>query len=178
MKFKKTIIWISIVLSLLLLLIIFSCFFYFFHIPKKYKVEVEATASQFNVDKNLIYAVMKVESNFKANAVSRVGAVGLMQIMPQTANFICMSLKENLDVYNYKDNIKMGVWYLRYLQNKFTNMTNMLAAYNAGEGTVQKWLQQTDITENGVLQNIPYKETACYVKKVEKFYRWYTKIKV
>lgn len=178
MKYKKTILLISVLFSLLLLLLLIACFFYFFHIPKKYRVEVEAAANQFQIDKNLLYAVIKVESNFKEGAISRVGAIGLMQIMPQTANFICMSLKENLDVYAYRDNIKMGAWYLRYLQNKFVNTTNTLAAYNAGEGTVQKWLQQTDITENGVLKNIPYKETANYVKRVNKFYRWYAKIQV
>ena len=176
MKFKKTILWVSVVLGLLILLAIFSALYYFLYVPKRYRQEAERAALNFQIDKNLVLAVMKVESNFNKKAVSRVGAVGLMQIMPQTANFINASLQQNLDIHNYKDNIKMGAWYLQYLKNKFTDTRSVLAAYNAGEGTVQKWLAQSDITINGRLENIPYKETANYVKKAEKFYSIYGKI--
>ncbi len=176
MKLKKWIIATSFIAIFILIVSLISIAFYFFYIPKQYKREVNIVTEQFGVDKNLILAVMKVESNFQANAMSRVGAVGLMQLMPRTAQFITETLHEDLDINNYRDNIKMGAWYLQYLQNKFIDRKTVLAAYNAGEGTVLKWLRQNNLSLGDKLDSIPYKETNDYVIKVERFYKIYRKI--
>ena len=109
-------------------------------------------ASKYNVEPNLVKAVVKVESSNNPNAVSKTGAIGLGQLMPSTAKAM------GVNPYNPEDNIKGTVKYLDYLNKKFNGDTKkVLASYNAGPNAVQK--------HNGVP---PYKETQNYVKKEEK----------
>lgn len=109
-------------------------------------------ASKYNVEPNLVKAVVKVESSNNPNAVSKAGAIGLGQLLPSTAKAM------GVNPYNPEDNIKGTVKYLDYLNKKFNGDTKkVLASYNAGPNAVQK--------HNGIP---PYKETQNYVKKVEK----------
>ena len=109
-------------------------------------------ASKYNVEPNLVKAVVKVESSNNPNAVSKAGGIGLGQLLPSTAKAM------GVNPYNPEDNIKGTVKYLDYLNKKFNGDTKkVLASYNAGLNAVQK--------HNGVP---PYKETQNYVKKVEK----------
>jgi soluble lytic murein transglycosylase len=104
----------------------------------------------------LVRAVIKAESDFDPMAISRAGAVGLMQLMPQTA-----SLMDVHDVYNPDQNIEGGTRYLRQLLDRFNgNLPLALAAYNAGETAVERY------------QSLPpFEETRLYVKKVLRYYR-------
>ena len=121
------------------------------------------------LDPALVYAVMKAESGFNEEAESPAGALGLMQLMPATAEFICRKHGVPFELERLKEgeyNTRLGCLYLKYLGERFEEET-MIAAYNAGEGTVSRWLENAEFSEDGrTLKRIPYPETAAYVKKV------------
>lgn len=155
--------------------IIFICFCYVFA-PVKFSNFVVGASNEFNVDKNLIYSVISVESGFRPSVVSPHGAVGLMQIMPQTAEWIALELGE--DDYNLRDpktNIYFGTFYLSHLIKKYSNTATALACYNAGEGTARAWFTETEMGYMVNEKAISYPETANYIKKVRQklqFYRF------
>ena len=125
---------------------------------EKYGAEIWKASQRYSVDYNLVRAVIKAESNFNPNAVSRTGARGLMQLMPQTANLLQVS-----DSFHPDQNIDGGVRYLRYLLNLFNdNLSLALAAYNAGENAVFRY--------RGVP---PYQETQIYVQRVLRYFEKY-----
>ena len=143
--------------------------------PDKYMEYVSQYAYEYNVPETVILAVIKVESDFNAGAVSSVGAKGLMQMMPDT--FEWLRSEEHLDERLHEDDlfepqisIKYGTYYLSYLHKKFDrNWDTALAAYNGGEGNVAKWLKNPEYSDgNGNLTYIPFKETRNYVQKVNK----------
>ena len=143
-------------------------------VPRRYAEEVRLYARQAELEEELVFAVIRAESNFRADAVSSAGAVGLMQIMPQTALFVEELSGRRLDVRDPAENIDLGTAYLRYLFGRFSSLTQVLAAYNAGEGTVRTWLSRADLTDKqGDLARIPYPETARYVRRVKIFYNCY-----
>lgn len=132
----------------------------------------------YNVDANLVFAVIKAESDFDENAVSQKGAVGLMQILPSTGQFIAERLGleySETELFDSDTNIKLGTYYIGYLSKKFTVRETMLAAYNAGEGNVRYWL--SEYSEDGEkLDLIPFKETEQYVIKVKSHFERYRKV--
>ena len=144
--------------------------------PFPYRSTLESYSSRWKVDKFLAVAVMKVESNFSEEAHSQSGAVGLMQIMPETAAWIAYQLGESPekvadDINNLRDpetNIRYGTWYLAELKAEFKgNDVLALAAYNAGRGNVREWMEQNHWNENfSDINKIPYAETRDYVKRV------------
>lgn len=129
------------------------------------------------IEASLAYAVMKAESGFREDARSRAGAVGLMQLKPSTAEFICQIEQLPFSAERLTDgayNIGLGCRYLKYLLERFSVQETALAAYNAGEGTVRGWLKNADYSADGLtLLEIPYSETRAYVKKVIKFKKIY-----
>lgn len=131
---------------------------------KKYSEIINCACKTYKVETSLVYAVIYTESKFDRNAVSNKGAIGLMQIMPKTAEFIAeiSGIVNGYDIKDAKTNINFGVCYLSYLFKKYGSELLVLACYNAGEGNVAKWQENGEIT----LNNIPYKETASYVKRV------------
>lgn len=150
--------------------------------PKKYSEYVNRYAKEYNVDDNLIYAIIKAESNFNQNAESHKNAKGLMQLMNSTAEDVAKSMKIN---YNEKDlskpdvNIKLGVKYISDLIIKYKSIELALAAYNAGSGKVDNWIKDKTLKEDGSnIENIPYKETNNYVRKILRDYKIYKDIYV
>lgn len=138
--------------------------------PFPYRNTIEKLAAQYNVDRFLAISVMKVESNFAENALSHSGAVGLMQIMPETANWIAYCLNEtpNVNLHDTEVNIKYGIWYIAELQDEFFgNDVLALAAYNAGRGNVRHWIETQGWDEKfSDVDAIPYAETRNYIKRV------------
>ena len=126
----------------------------------KYDGLITKAANKFKLDSALIKAVIKAESNFNHRAVSRVGAQGLMQLMPKTASDLKVE-----DSFHPEKNIEGGARYLRYLLNTYKgDLTLALAAYNAGEKAVAKYNYNVP----------PYRETQNYVKRVFSFYKSYS----
>ena len=123
----------------------------FFASSVPYGSAIHEKAQKYGVDPALVAAVVETESRFRPNARSRVGARGLMQLMPRTGRWLGARNLNDPD-----QNLDAGVKYLKYLQNRFDgNLNKTIAAYNAGEGNVRRY--------NGVP---PFHETRSYVKKV------------
>ena len=147
--------------------------------PVKYEEEVNKYCAKFNVETALVEAVMREESKFNEKAISRSGAIGLMQIMPETGEWIAKQLDEDFgDMYEVDRNIRYGVWYLSELNFEFgENKILALAAYNAGRGTVWDWIDEYGWNKNfDQVNEIPYSETRDYVKRVLRSYAKYKSI--
>lgn len=151
--------------------------------PIKYSEYVEKYSRKFNVDALLIYSIMKAESNFNENAVSSSEAKGLMQLMEATALEMANKVEETLEEDSFLDpekNIMLGIKYYSELQEKYSgNMLLALAAYNAGIGNVDGWIEAGIVKEDGSnIENIPFKETNMYVRKIVNNYKMYKKLYV
>lgn len=143
-----------------------------------YSEYVERYAKEYNVEPLLIYSIIKAESNFDDEAVSGKGATGLMQLMDNTAKEIAtnesLEYVSNESLFDPETNIKLGVKYFADLIAIFKNEAVALAAYNAGMGTVQGWIDKGTIKADGSdIENIPYNETNMYVRKILKDYDIY-----
>jgi soluble lytic murein transglycosylase-like protein len=126
---------------------------------KRYTRLIDRVSRELSLDRNLIHAVVRVESAFDPQAVSRAGAVGLMQLMPGTAKRYGVR-----DSRNPTQNVYAGVLHLRKLIQRFDDVVLALAAYNAGENAVINYGYEVP----------PYPETQDYVRKVLTFYRHYS----
>jgi soluble lytic murein transglycosylase len=127
---------------------------------------VVAEIDDKRVDEHIIRAIMKQESNFNPTVVSKSGAMGLMQLMPQTAQWL--KIENPFDIY---ENIRGGALFYRDRLNEFGSMHVALAAYNAGQGTVKTWLKDKRYSADGrTLKYIPYEETRHYVPVVIRNY--------
>lgn len=139
--------------------------------PIKYEDLVEKYSRENGLDEFLVYAVIKTESGFDPNAESGVGARGLMQIMSDTFEWVKFRLGDEdtrfLEMYDPGTNIRYGCWLLGYLYKEFGNVETTMAAYHAGRGQVNQWLEDKDISADGVhLDVIPISDTAHYVRKI------------
>lgn len=150
--------------------------------PIKYEETVTKYSQLYELDPYMVYSIIKVESSFDEKAESNKGARGLMQITPSTGEWIAEKLKikefNSDDLFLPETNIMMGTWYFNYLTEKFDNDINLaIAAYNAGPGNVQNWLNDENISHTGEeLNRIPYKETENYVKKFNNAYTQYKEL--
>ena len=147
--------------------------------PQKYSELVEEYSSLYGVPSEIVYAVIKAESDFDPFAVSRAGAIGLMQLMPSTFLWLTEMTGESLAGSSLTDpeiNIRYGTFLLRFLYDCYDDYDLVFAAYNAGMGNVSKWLSSNEYAENGRLVRIPFKETEKYVKTVNKYVKQYEKI--
>lgn len=148
--------------------------------PHKYADSVEKYSAQYDVDPDLVYAVIRTESSFRTDAGSEAGAAGLMQIMPETFEWLCMRMGEQAsfsDLYDPDTAIRFGTYLLHLLLEEFGDTHTSLAAYHAGRGRVGEWLRDASISPDGVtLRHIPYPDTAHYVRKVDGAMQMYKKI--
>ncbi|MDX9873260.1 MAG: lytic transglycosylase domain-containing protein [Clostridia bacterium] len=169
--------WLKKIVLIIIILYLFSAlinsaWFLKFSYPYPHREIITEAGGKYGVDPYLAAAIMRVESKFDARAVSRVGARGLMQIMPETGRWIAQQMK----ITEYTDellfvpefNLPMGIWYIAYLKDAFQNDTvKVLAAYNAGEHKVKGWLSAgvwTGLKQD--IAQIPYAETRRYIDKV------------
>jgi soluble lytic murein transglycosylase len=139
--------------------------------PHAYWNIVEPVSQQYSIDPFLVLSVMREESTFDPNAKSTAGALGLMQLMPQTAFRLNRDLHLRITnvshVCNVRNNIHVGTFYLSTLIREFGSYAYALAAYNAGEEKVRKWIQKGNYKSvDEFIEDIPYNETRNYVKKV------------
>ena len=151
--------------------------------PQSYSEQVKKYSREFGVEEPLIYAVIRTESGFRPEVESSVGALGLMQIMPSTFDW----LQEDLDggiVYSSDSladpdvNIRYGTYLLSILLKEHNNdIRTVAAAYNAGTAAVSSWLEDSAYSSDGLtLSAIPYEETEHYVERVDDAYEMYKKL--
>lgn len=184
MKSNKMIIVIAVILLAITVIFLLKDKILRIIYPQNYKEIVNIYAEEYGVDENLIFAVIKAESNFDENAVSHKNAIGLMQIMEETAEDIVTRYGIDIDKDNFNEeikkvenNINIGTKYLSTLLETYGNKEIAVAAYNAGIGTVNNWIEKGIIRNDGTdIENIPYKETNNYVRKILRNYEIYQRI--
>ena len=142
--------------------------------PMRYSELIGRSCEEFGVDESLIYAIIHTESGFDAEARSSVGALGLMQIMPETFEWLqtCLPPEREMteaELLVPEVNIRYGVYYVSRLERLFGSDTLVAAAYHAGQGSVLRWLDESGI-EAGAFsrEDIPSAATCHYVSKVER----------
>ena len=137
---------------------------------------IENASTQYGMDPLLITAIMKVESGFDPHARSHADAFGLMQVRQPTADWCAQRIGLlQFDLMNPEDNIRIGVHFFAYLMEKYNgNIDVALAAYNAGEGNVDRWLNDPRFSQDGVnLDDMPFRETIMYVRNVNRHWNNY-----
>lgn len=150
--------------------------------PLKYEALVEKYSSENNIDKFLIYAIIRVESNFKPDAVSNVGARGLMQIMEETFEWIRFRLGDSEELsydsmFEAEQNIRYGCYLVGYLTRYYENLDAAVCAYHAGVGSVDSWLSDSQYSRDGVsLDKVPAADTNHYLSKVNNALNYYHKL--
>lgn len=144
--------------------------------PNVYAYEVKKASEDYGIEKERIYAVMRVESNFKPKAVSRADARGLTQMLPSTYKELCdkRGVKYNVeDLFNPAVSIDFGMYYLKWLYDYFGDWDLAHMAYNAGIGNVKKWLENPEYCKDGKIVYIPVTQTREYVKQINYYYNEY-----
>lgn len=146
--------------------------------PQKYNEYVEKYALEYGVDTMLVYAIIKAESNFKPDIKSSSNAMGLMQLLDETAKETAEKIGIDYTegcLYDPETNIRLGIKYYSELLKEYDNNYMLaLTAYNAGTGNLQKWIEQGIIKPDGSnIEDIPYKETNNYVRKIVRDYNIY-----
>lgn len=149
--------------------------------PFRHREVILKYSKENNLDPYLVLSVIMAESRFDSGAKSHKDAMGLMQITDDTGKWIAqqMGLTEYSEdkLYQEEYNIKMGCWYLNNLYEEFGDKDLCIAAYNAGRGRVNEWLNNKEYSKDGKSLNyIPYKETKKYVDKVNTYYKIYKKM--
>lgn len=184
LKNKKIVIAILVIVILIVFLIFARIPILKIMYPKTYEEAVLIYSEKYNVDKNLILALIKAESNFDKDAISNRNAIGLMQLMEDTAKDVANKNGIEIDNNNIREelcdvykNIEIGTAYISSLLERYDNKKVALAAYNAGIGTVDNWIDKGIIKKDGTdIENIPYKETNYYVRKILRDYEIYQRI--
>lgn len=175
------------IVKILLLVLLLCLMAYLYNIvpvwlyPIEYSEEIVEDAEQYEIDPLLVCAIVKSESNFDPNAVSPVGAVGLMQLMPDTASWLAeqhgIDYSEEM-LYDAEYNLQLGCLYLSTLLDYWDgNIVEAVASYNGGHGNVDEWIAEGvwDGTEEGIA-NIPFAETRTYTQKVMACYDNYVNL--
>lgn len=147
---------------------------------KPYNDIVKEISKKYEVEENMIYAMIKIESKFNQDVVSKAQAKGLMQIMDNTA----IEMGERIGMVNFEPsmlykpdvNIEIGTKYFKTLLDKYDDVKLALIAYNAGQGNLDKWIKEGIVTDEESYYNLPYNETTAYWQKVLREYNVYNAI--
>jgi len=151
--------------------------FYGVMFPIRYQEEVSEVSRMFGIDEAVVYSIINIESGFDKDAVSAKGAIGLMQVMPTTAQEVAgkIGLKK-FELKEASDNILLGTKYFVLLMERFGEIETALAGYNAGPSNVSNWLKRSEYSDDGIkLKKIPFSETEKYIKKFNRSYKYYSK---
>jgi soluble lytic murein transglycosylase len=136
-----------------------------FKYPLRYQEQIVKYSDEFGIEPSLVSAVIYEESRFNPYSSSQQGAIGLMQLIPDTAEYISKKLKDkSFNPYKIADidqNIRYGTYYLKYLSDRYQDLDKTLAAYNAGEGNVDRWIKEGDY-------QVKFEETRNFVERVKK----------
>jgi len=136
--------------------------------PFSHEEQIDCWADAYSIDPYLVAAIIRTESHFRPHAVSSAGAIGLMQIMPATGKWVADKIGvegfTTDELYNPGTNIRFGIWYVRYLMDRFERVDTALAAYNAGPGNVERWQKEGEEA---------FPETSAYVRRVREGERAY-----
>ena len=148
--------------------------------PQQYAEFVSKYSEEYGVPEYIIYAVIKTESDFDSAAMSEDGAIGLMQLMPDTFSWLTEIQDESYEtgmLYDPETNIRYGTYYLSYLYGLYARWPTAYAAYNAGPNNVDEWLTDGRYSKDGMsLYNIPFPETEDFVSSVEKSAKLYEEL--
>ena len=150
--------------------------------PFEHRATIEAVANTNKIPASLVAGVILAESKYKESAESDRGALGLMQLMPETAHWIAEQMNQpkmnDTDIKAPATNIQLGTWYLGYLMEEFNhNEVLALAAYNAGRGHVESWMEEYQWDKNfNDIDAIPFPETRLYVRNVLKYQERYEEL--
>lgn len=141
----------------------------FYRPTKEVQHLIEENAARFSLSRELLQSVILAESKFDNHAISSTGAVGIMQLMPDTAEWIAgeSGLPDD-NLHDPEQNIPLGAWYLEYLITKYDgNLVLALAAYNAGRGNVDAWMEERGWpADYADIDGIPFPETREFVRTV------------
>ena len=145
--------------------------------PQRYDDFVETYTAEHGLEKSFVYAVIKCESGFDPQAVSPVGARGLMQIMPETFEWLQSKTGEKNDpdaLFDPETSVRYGCMLFEILLRQFPSPRTAVCAYHAGMGNVEKWLRDPQYSDDGVtLKHIPFPSTAHYADKVLRVQKLY-----
>jgi soluble lytic murein transglycosylase len=147
--------------------------------PVKYEADILESAVEFGVDPNLVLAVIKTESNFDPAAVSSAGALGIMQITPETFEWLQQRLNHSISLnqkalFTPGTNIRYGTYFISLLKSEFATDETVICAYHAGRGKVKSWLRNSKYSKDGKhLDTIPFESTKSYVGAVLHNYEEY-----
>jgi soluble lytic murein transglycosylase len=150
--------------------------------PVDFEATVRQEASASKIDPLLVFSLIKQESAYSEGAESRVGALGLMQLMPETAVLVAgksgAPQPRPADLLKGETNIRLGVRYLGDLLNRYNgNLLHALAAYNAGPERVDVWVKQWNtVAAPEFVEMIPFEETRNYVKSIVRNYAFYARL--
>lgn len=150
--------------------------------PVPYRDLMTQYCAEHRVDPFLVTAMIRVESRFRPHAISKRGAKGLMQVMPDTGKWAAEELGiERFQpemLHDPRINLRIGTWYLASLSREFgDDKVVVLAAYNAGRGNVRKWIEAERWTgRRDEIDRIPFPETRDYVRKVLRLYERYRQV--
>lgn len=158
----------------ILIAIVVYCIFSLFgqYFPMAYRDIIETECDKNDLNPAWVSALICAESSFDPAANSSKGAIGLMQIMPSTGEWVAEKIgMEAFDLYRPEDNITIGCVYLRMLLDQYDSDYLALCAYNAGEGRVDDWLAKSKTAEE--FRSLLYEETSKYCTKIENYEKLY-----
>lgn len=179
---RKSILPFLIISALILCIIKLPDFSREYIFPKHYSEYINKYSVLYNMDENLIYAVIKTESNFDPDAESDVGARGLMQLMEDAYEWVNYRMEDTREIdYSYmyepEYNIEYGTYLLMLLYEEYGDTETALAAYHTGRGNVNKWLKDESLSSDGkTIDTIPSSATNHYVNKVMRAYDAYNNL--